>query len=137
MAKPLIPFRSTEEELIAFLDGDCGFLAAALHERFGYELVVVGDTNKRISHRKRPWKHFGVRTGEGHLIDICGVWDDEDMFLEWWRGEDDPDTFGVLPIRMKDFPKYQDYERRFEDVSLPETVERIAEQLEEFATLIV
>lgn len=63
----------------AFTRGDCVELAIALHNATGYTVVTVSGPE--------DWEfvHAAVRTLDGQILDIEGLWD-EDSWTERWKG---------------------------------------------------
>lgn len=134
--EPFLPFNADEESREAFLLGDCAFLAQTLNKNFGYELVVVCENDNTIPHHERGWQHFAVRNNAGLIIDIAGVWEEEN-FLAYWEQEYEILEWRVLGITPELFSAYQEFPRSFPEVDVTEAAKFVAKKLEEFAEILV
>lgn len=83
------------ETALYFLHGVCGVFALALHNIFGYQIEVAAEMNMDGA----PWEerivHIYCRDNQNNFVDVRGVTNDEDLFIE----------------SFEDFfvPKYGDY----------------------------
>jgi len=76
-------FGFTAEELNAFANGDCGYLALALNAATGWDIVVITPIEAAETDF---WYHMGVRMPDGRILDIKGTWD-TDTFHDLWDSE--------------------------------------------------
>jgi hypothetical protein len=127
---PAIKFQQSplsESDVEDFTGGDCNHLAHRLHERLGWEPVIITTDG-------HGWTHVGVRSPEGYVIDAEGISDGEhilnsDEYLDNFSDDEleasDGEVFlAEMPSAERDFiaKEYETYEDR-------ERVERVAEQL--------
>jgi hypothetical protein len=72
-------FAFPQNVIEAFTQGDCVELAIALHNATGYPVVTISGPEN--------WEfvHAAVRTPEGQILDIEGLWD-EASWMDRWKG---------------------------------------------------
>lgn len=88
--KPLVDFGFPEEKMYEYTNGGCWFLAkdfGSLCSR-GYRTIMVGQETY----------HVGVSLPNGYVVDIEGIWTEEQWEARWWESSstnyprvDDPD----------------------------------------------
>lgn len=71
----------TQELIDKYTKGGCGFLAFALNDITGWNVVGING-----------WAHWTVRTPDGFLLDITGLNTDEEMEKRW---NTDDHWFGI------------------------------------------
>ena len=127
---PTIEFQESpldEADVSDFTGGDCNHLAQRLHERLGWEPVIVTADG-------HGWTHVGVRSPEGYVLDAEGISDgshivNSDIYVGMFSDEEleasDGDVFLTeMPPAEREFisAEYETYTDRGR-------VERVAEQL--------
>lgn len=89
------PLKMSEERLKDFyMEGNCYYLALALHRMFGWPLYVLGgyeDEHKRDDYRTIHWFHVFVKHPNGMMVDINGPISEAKWLEEW------PDC-EILPV---------------------------------------
>lgn len=109
-----------------FTGGDCNHLAQRLHERLGWEPVIITTDGT-------GWTHVGVRSPEGLVLDASGVSDgshivNDDRYYDAFSDEEleasDDAYLTAMPESERAFlaDEYAGFEDR-------ETVERVADEL--------
>ena len=83
MTSPFNQFGFTADELAAFSTGDCGYLALALHEETGWDVVTISPVEAAETDF---WYHAGAVMPDGRILDIKGAWS-EDEFYDLWDSE--------------------------------------------------
>ena len=68
----------------AFTLGDCWLLAETIHKMTGYPIVTTqweepGDSN---------WSHAGIRLPDKRILDIIGIWSEEEWLHHWHQNDD-------------------------------------------------
>lgn len=79
-----------DERAIYFLHGVCGVFAIALYDLFGYQIEVAAEENVVGSSWEDRLVHVYCRDDNQNLVDVRGVIDDEDLFLEDFEDFFDP-----------------------------------------------
>ena len=108
-------FGFTSDELNAFANGDCGYLALALNEITGWDVVIITPIEAVATDF---WYHMGVLMPDGRILDIKGAWD-RDVFFDLWDSENyevdiyDRDIEWATKSVQKRPPKYPDYDPSF------------------------
>lgn len=80
----------TDEDVVAFTEGDCWILAEQLWSFLRATLVVVVskddiDSGAVENLHDLDWCHMAVLTDEGFIVDIEGVHTDRAAYLNEWR----------------------------------------------------
>lgn len=127
---PTIEFQESpldEADVSDFTGGDCNHLAQRLHERLGWEPVIVTTDG-------HGWTHVGVRSPDGYVLDAEGISDgshivNSDTYAGMFSDEEleasDGDVFlAEMPPAEREFiaAEYEMHTDRGR-------VERVAEQL--------
>ena len=86
--EPIQRFPFFSKEIRAFTEGDCWRLAHALHELTGWEIVALSDADEyEVDANDLPedsyWSHMVVRHPKGYLVDIEGIYSEEDILHKW------------------------------------------------------
>lgn len=91
---------STDSELDCFSNGDCAHLAKALARKTGGSLVVISDDpdfelNLRVDPQLTLWDHMAVRLSDGRIMDVSGLWTEQDIAKEWSGSKSKPRIFQI------------------------------------------
>lgn len=68
----------------AYTLGDCWLLAETIHKMTGHPIV----TTQWEELEESNWSHAGNRLPDGQILDIIGIWSEEE-WLEHWHQNDD------------------------------------------------
>jgi hypothetical protein len=126
---PVIPFQESpldEQDISDFTGGDCNHLAQRLHERLGWEPVIITTDG-------HGWTHAAVRGPDGHVLDATGISDgdhilNDDRYADAFTDEELEAADDILLTEMP--PTEREFiATEFQTYSDRDRVERVADQL--------
>lgn len=123
---------STGEEVEAFTMGDCAHLAKSLAKKIEGQLIVISSEKEMDPNEEEPlWNHMAVKTKDGRILDVEGLWNEEDFIKKL--------SYGKAPVSLhkideKNFKNFEANWMNF-DIKPTKTANKIIKHLKDFVQL--